>query len=90
MELVSLLKRLLDEEPDLQIIATTHSPYILDRLNANEVRVMALKDDGSAVCGRLEDHPKYPMWKDSMSPGEFWSHTGEDWVKQLTPQSTAP
>jgi hypothetical protein len=30
------------------------------------------------------------MWKDSMSPGEFWSHAGEDWVKQLTPQAVAP
>jgi predicted ATPase len=87
MDLVDLLHRLLDQFPDLQIIATSHSPYILDRLKPNEVRVMALRDDGSAACARLEDHPKYPMWKDSMKPGEFWSNAGEDWVKKLTPQA---
>jgi predicted ATPase len=87
MKLVDLLRKLLDQFPDLQIIATSHSLYILDKLMPNEVRVMAIKDDGSAACARLEDHPKYPMWKDSMSPGEFWSHVGEDWVKELAPQT---
>jgi predicted ATPase len=90
MELVVLLRRLLQEFPNLQIIATSHSPYILDKLAWNEVRVTALNDDGSAVCKPLTEHPKYPMWKDSMSPGEFWSHGGEDWVKHPTPQTAAP
>jgi Fe-S cluster assembly ATPase SufC len=90
MELVDLLRSLLQEFPNLQIIATSHSPYILDRLKPEEVRVMVLQEDGSAVCEPLTKHPKYPKWKDSMSPGEFWSHAGEDWVKQLTPQPTAP
>lgn len=90
MDLVVLLRKLLVQFPDLQIIATSHSPYILDRLQPNEVRVMVLRDDGSAACARLEDHPKYPMWKDSMSPGEFWTHAGEDWVKQLAPPTAAP
>lgn len=90
MELIDILHDVLVAFPQLQIIATSHSPYILDKLRPNEVRVMALNDDGSAVCARLEDHPKYPMWKDSMSPGEFWTHAGEDWVKQLAPQTVAP
>jgi hypothetical protein len=90
MQLVELMWKLLEQFPNLQIIATAHSPYILDKLKPNEVRVMALTDDGSAACRRLEDHPKYPMGKASMSPGEFWSHAGEDWVKQLAPQAVAP
>jgi predicted ATPase len=90
MDLASLLGRLLQEAPDLQIIATSHSPYILDRLKPNEVRVTACRDDGSVACARLEAHPKYPVWRDSMSPGEFWSHAGEDWVKQVAPVTTAP
>ncbi|MDY3552385.1 AAA family ATPase [Gemmata sp. JC717] len=89
IELIGVLRRLLDQYSEFQVIATSHSPYILDKLQPNEVRVMALRDDGSAVCARLEDHPQYPTWKSAMSPGEFWSHAGEDWVKQLNPQ-TAP
>jgi energy-coupling factor transporter ATP-binding protein EcfA2 len=89
MELVDLLRQVLARHTELQIVATAHSPYILDKLHPNEVRVMALREDGTAVCGRLEDHPKYPMWKDSMSPGEFWTHAGEDWVKNLKAESVA-
>lgn len=88
MELVELLHDLLDAFPELQIIATAHSPYILDRLRPNEVRVMALNDDGSAVCKPLTDHPDFERWKDAMSPGEFWSTFYEDWLtKSRTPQT---
>lgn len=89
MELANVFRNLIEQNQNLQIIATSHSPYILDKLQPNEVRVMVLKDDGSAACGRLEDHPKYPVWKDSMSPGEFWSHAGEDWVKNLKEEPVA-
>lgn len=87
MDLVGLIRELLDQFPDLQIIATAHSPYILDKLKPNEVRVMALKDDGSAVCKPITDHPDFERWKESMSPGEFWSTFYEDWLsKSRTPQ----
>ncbi len=89
-ELVTLLKKFLDEFPDLQIIATSHSPYILDKLEPNEVRVTGLGDDGSVVIAPLTDHPAYEKWKDSMSPGEFWSHTGEEWLKKLKRSAPTP
>jgi hypothetical protein len=89
MELVDVFRSLIQQNPELQIIATSHSPYILDRLNPSEVRVLVRNENDASACGRLEDHPKYPIWKDSMSPGEFWSHTGEDWVKDLKPESVA-
>ncbi|MDB5309625.1 MAG: hypothetical protein JWO38_3827 [Gemmataceae bacterium] len=90
MDLLRLLRKLLDQHPDLQIIATSHSPYILDQLEWNEVRVTCLLDDGSAVCVPLTDHPLYPKWKESMSPGEFWSHLGDDWVHKLDRKEPAP
>jgi energy-coupling factor transporter ATP-binding protein EcfA2 len=80
MELIDVLRELIREGPDLQIIATAHSPYILDRLEPNEVRVMNLEEDGSAVCAPLTSHPDFERWKDSMSPGEFWSTFYEDWL----------
>jgi energy-coupling factor transporter ATP-binding protein EcfA2 len=83
LTLVELLHKLLDEIPDLQIIATSHSPYILSGLDWDEVRVTGLKEDGSAVIAPLTRHPNYEKWKESMSPGEFWTHAGEDWVLRL-------
>jgi energy-coupling factor transporter ATP-binding protein EcfA2 len=93
MELISVLRKLLEQYPDLQIIATSHSPYILSKLEWNEVRVTGLKDDGSAICARLEDHPEVERWREAMTPGEFWSHAGDDWVKKLDksqPATAAP
>ncbi|VTR90955.1 atpase : Uncharacterized protein OS=Chondromyces apiculatus DSM 436 GN=CAP_3565 PE=4 SV=1: AAA_21 [Gemmata massiliana] len=91
MELVGVLRKLLTQFPDLQIIATSHSPYILNQLAWNEVRVTGLSDDGSAICARLEDHPEVERWREAMTPGEFWSHIGDDWVKKLDkPQTEQP
>jgi Fe-S cluster assembly ATPase SufC len=93
MELVELLKRVLHDFPNLQIIATSHSPYILDRLDWSGVRVTALQDDGSAICRPLTDHPDIERWREAMTPGEFWSHLGDEWVKKLDrnePATVAP
>jgi len=45
------------EFPELQIIATTHSPYLLDQLRPEEVRLLALDEAGRSVCGSLTAHP---------------------------------
>lgn len=84
MELIDVFRGLIDQNPELQIVATAHSPYILNQLEWNEVRVTGLRDDGSAICARLEDHPEVERWREAMTPGEFWSHVGDDWVKKLT------
>ena len=85
-ELVSLLRGLLQTQPDLQIIATTHSPYMLDYMATEEVRMTFLREDGSTVCAALASHPKFDNWKDEMTPGEMWSLFGEKW---LVEQGTA-
>lgn len=81
-ELVSLLRELLKTDPNLQILATTHSPYMLDSMDAKEVRMTFLQDDGTTVCAPLMKHPKFEKWKDEMAPGEMWSLFGEKWMAQ--------
>jgi predicted ATPase len=76
------LRKVMDRFPDLQILATAHSPYLLDHLHPNEIRLMTIGNDGYSVCGRLEDHPQYAQWKDEMAPGEMWSLFGEKWVAE--------
>jgi hypothetical protein len=80
--LISLLRDLLNAKPDLQIVATTHSPYLLNWMEPAEVRMTHLLEDGSTVCAPLTDHPKYPKWKDEFSPGELWSMFGEQWTAE--------
>lgn len=79
-ELVTLLRGLLETNPDLQIIAATHSPYLLDCMEPNEVRMTHLSDDGSTVCAPLTRHPKFQKWKDEFHSGEMWSLFGEKWL----------
>ncbi len=79
-ELIGMLREILRDNPDLQIVATSHSPYFLDFLDPSEVRLMAIGPDGFSRCGLLTDHPDFPKWKDEMTPGEMWSFFGEKWL----------
>lgn len=80
--LIGLLHKLLKEQPDLQIIATSHSPYLLDELDQKEVRI-TYAVDGNSYCAPLTAHPDFERWKEEMSPGEFWSAVGESWAKDV-------
>jgi predicted ATPase len=79
-KIVPLLRKILEEDPDLQIIATTHSPYIVDELDPKEVRITWTGEDSVTRCDRPDSHPDFDRWKDEMWPGEFWSLVGEEWV----------
>jgi predicted ATPase len=81
-DLISLLRGLLEANPDLQLLATTHSPYLLNYMEPNEVRMTLLRDDGATVCAPLASHPKFEKWKDEMAPGEMWSLFGEKWLAE--------
>lgn len=79
-KIVPVLRQMLEEDQDLQIIATTHSPYIVDELDPKEVRITWAGENGVTQCGRLETHPDFDRWKEEMWPGEFWSLVGEQWI----------
>ncbi|MEP7123526.1 MAG: AAA family ATPase [Byssovorax sp.] len=81
IEMVRLLKRLLEKLPDVQIVATTHSPYILDEIEPQDVVVFALRPDGTVATKRLSEHPQAAKMKDALSAGQLWSLDPEaDWV----------
>ena len=78
--LVEILKGIMEQRPELQIIATTHSPYLLDQIPVEAVICMHVADDGFARAKPLTDHPEYPRWKGVMTAGEFWGTMGDEWV----------
>ena len=81
-QLVAILREFLAEDPGLQIICTSHSPYLLHNFAIDEVGVMKLGPDGLARYQRLRDHPEVEKWKDALSAGELWSSVGEDWIAE--------
>jgi len=79
-QLVEVIGQILKKYPDLQVLATAHSPYLLNYLTPEQVRIMATGPDGYSRCGRLSDHPKFATWNEEMAPGEMWSLFGEKWL----------
>lgn len=79
-KLIGLIVDVQKRFPGLQVVATSHSPFILNLLKPEQVRLTALGPDGAAHCRRLTDHPDFPKWNALMSPGEFWSAVGEQWI----------
>lgn len=78
--LVDRLRQTVSERDDLQIICTSHSPFVIDQFNEGEVWAVRMDDEGYTGCRRLSDHSDWPRWRDMMHLGEFWSAVGEQWV----------
>jgi predicted ATPase len=79
-ELIAVFKEVIQANPNLQIIFTTHSPYIVDELTPSQVHVLSNTDSGFTRCKRLDEHPDVEWAKQTLTTGEFWDAEGEDWV----------
>lgn len=79
-ELVRCIRSIIGSRKDCQVVCTTHSPYLLDHVGLEEVRVMGLDQDGHAVCRSLADHPEAARFHRVLRTGEFWASVGEDWL----------
>lgn len=66
--------------PGLQIIAATHSPYVLNECSPEEIILMSPDREGYCVAKRLSDHPDSERMLKVLTTGEFWSAEGEGWV----------
>lgn len=83
-DVIRLLKELQESRPELQIVATSHSPYLVDALDYSQVRMTTISEGGEIICAAMESHPDVARWREEMAAGEFWSHIGEKWVETLT------
>ncbi|NEO57547.1 MAG: AAA family ATPase [Okeania sp. SIO3B5] len=79
-ELMSVFKQIIEANPNLQIIFSTHSPYIVDELTPSQVHVLTNNNSGLTHCKRLDEHPDVEWAKQTLTTGEFWDAEGEDWV----------
>ena len=82
--LMTVIKKIqnLPGNGDLQIILTTHSPYVVDGLDPEDVWIMAMNNEGTTLASRLSEHPELAEGECVLSTGELWSTLGEDWIWQ--------
>ncbi len=79
-ELMTVFKEIIAENPNLQIIFSTHSPYIIDALAPSQVHILNNSKSGFTIAKRLDEHPDVEWAKETLTTGEFWDAEGEDWV----------
>ena len=84
VKLVQALRALMELDPELQIVCTTHSPYLLDLFEPAEVRVLALDSERRTHTRPLTEHPDFDKWKFGTQTGELWAALGEAWVTGAT------
>jgi predicted ATPase len=83
-----LIPALREVVPHAQIIATTHSPYLVDQFQPEEIFTLYRDQQDRVSCARLREHPDFERLKTIMSTGEFWSSAGEQWVaRQAKPEA---
>ena len=76
-EVLSILRDLVKERPTSQIILTTHSPYVLDTFQPDEVTVCQ-QVDGETKIARLSESKSVREQLDIFSLGEIWTAEGDD------------
>ena len=79
-ELMTVFKEIIQDNRNLQIIFSTHSPYIIDELVPSQVHILNNTDSGFTLSKRLDEHPDVEWAKQTLTTGEFWDAEGEDWV----------
>lgn len=78
-ELVKALRAALATAPGTQIIATSHSPYLVDHFSADEIVVLGREPETqNVVARRLSKHHDERLRK-AMTSGEFLNASGWYW-----------
>lgn len=73
------LQNALATSPNMQAVVVTNSPFQLETVAVEDVRVMARRGNVTKVKS-LAEHPELDRWRAGMDTSELWANLGEDWV----------
>ncbi len=77
-DVLGLLRELVGEQGQTQVVMTTHSPYVVDLFKPEEVTLCRRDDDGATVGHRLANSKTVREQLDIFSLGEIWTAEGEE------------
>ena len=77
-DVLRVLRYLVHEQSHTQIILTTHSPYVLDLFEPDEVTLCTKLDNGEIKTTRLSDSPIVKSQRDIFTLGEIWTSEGDE------------
>ena len=86
-DVLQILRDLIDEQGHTQVILTTHSPYVVDQFQPDEVSLCHKGEDGSVVVHQLSESRTVKEQIDVFTLGEIWTAEGD---KALAETSSPP
>jgi hypothetical protein len=85
-DVLSILRELVHEQSQCQVLLTTHSPYVVDLFQPAEVTLCQKTPDGSVAVRRLSESQAVREQLDVFTLGEIWTAEGEE---GLVPAATS-
>src|SRR5262245_2453003 len=76
-DVLGILRDLIKEQTTSQVILTTHSPYVLDLFEPQEVSLCHMLTDGSVSVHRLSESQTVREQLDIFTLGEIWTAEGD-------------
>lgn len=76
-EIVRIVRDVVETKRETQVVMTTHSPYLLDSFQPEEVTVCHKGEDGAVRVRRLSESPAVREREDFFSLGEIWTSRGD-------------
>jgi predicted ATPase len=85
-EILEILRSLVHEQSHTQVILTTHSPYVLDLFEPEEVTLCTKLDTGEIKTTRMSDSPEVVRQLDVFTLGEIWTSEGDEKIAESKAQ----
>jgi hypothetical protein len=86
-DVLKALKQLVREQDRTQVLLTTHSPYVVDRFQPEEITLCLKESDGAVTTHRLSESKPVREQIDIFQLGEIWTAEGDE---ALAEQATIP
>jgi len=77
-DILGVLKKLVKEQSRTQVVLTTHSPYVLDLFEPEEVTLCTKLDNGEIKTTRLSESSTVKKQLDVFTLGEIWTSEGDE------------
>lgn len=77
-QILEMLRQVMPAESGQKVILTTHSPYLLDHLEKDEVQVVTRDASGASHITPMADFPDLEGWLKGFTLGEVWTNVGEE------------
>ena len=77
-EVLTILRDLVKEQSQTQVVLTSHSPYVVSMFGPEEVTLCHKGDDGSIQVRRLSDSKAVREQVDFFTLGEIWTLEGDE------------